>query len=142
LGSNVPSRRWLGGSWCRHLDLCPPAGGALESDPYIDYDLGMRISHQTKRVLVAFLDAPEEETYGFALSQATGLGAGTLYPVLQRLLAEGWLESRWEDIDQRAEGRRRRRYYKLTSSGRARAEAAVRDEGAGLRTLIPGWGNA
>lgn len=99
----------------------------------------MRISHQAKRVLQAFLDAPEEETYGFALSQATGLKAGTLYPVLQRLRNEGWLSARWEEIDERSEGRRRRCYYRLTADGEIRARAAVCEETAGLRQLMPGW---
>jgi DNA-binding PadR family transcriptional regulator len=99
----------------------------------------MRISHQTKRVLQAFLDAPSDETYGFALSQAAGLKAGTLYPLLQRLLDEGWLVARWEDIDERSEGRRRRRYYKLTAQGEMKARAAVLEETPGLRELMPGW---
>jgi PadR family transcriptional regulator PadR len=99
----------------------------------------MRISHQTKRVLQAFLDAPTEETYGFALSQVTGLQAGTLYPVLQRLLNEGWLSERWEEINESVEGRRRRRYYRLTGLGESRARALVEEETAGLRQLMPGW---
>jgi PadR family transcriptional regulator PadR len=99
----------------------------------------MRISHQTERVLLAFLESPDEETYGFALSRATGLKPGTLYPVLQRLLDEGWLSERWEKIDERVEGRRRRRYYWLTAKGESRARAAVRDAAPGLRQLMPGW---
>jgi DNA-binding IclR family transcriptional regulator len=54
----------------------------------------MRISHQGKRVLQAFLDSPADETYGFALSRATGLQPGTLYPLLERMLEEGWLTTR------------------------------------------------
>jgi PadR family transcriptional regulator, regulatory protein PadR len=99
----------------------------------------MRISHQMKRVLQAFLDAPTEETYGFALSQVTGLRAGTLYPVLRRLLDEGWLSERWEEINESVEGRRRRRYYRLTGLGESRACALVEEETAGLRQLMPGW---
>ena len=99
----------------------------------------MRISHQTKRVLQAFLDAPTEETYGFVLAQATGLKAGTLYPVLQRLVDEGWVTARWEEIDESQEGRRRRRYYRLTALGERDARAAVNQESTGLRQLMPGW---
>jgi PadR family transcriptional regulator PadR len=99
----------------------------------------MRITHQTKRVLQAFLDAPTEEIHGFAVAQATGLKAGTLYPVLQRLYEEGWLSARWEEIDERAEGRRRRRYYRLTADGEMRARTAVSQETTGLRQLMPGW---
>jgi PadR family transcriptional regulator PadR len=99
----------------------------------------MRLSHQTKLVLQAVLDLPGDETWGFALSRATGLKAGTLYPVLQRLVDEGWLTSRWEEIDESTEGRRRRRYYSLTALGEGRARAAVATETSGLRQLMPGW---
>jgi DNA-binding PadR family transcriptional regulator len=99
----------------------------------------MRISHQTRLVLQAFLDSPEDETYGFQLAQATGLKAGTLYPVLQRLLAEGWLAGRWEEIDERSEGRRRRRYYGLTAVGERSARSAVERDTGALRELMPGW---
>jgi PadR family transcriptional regulator, regulatory protein PadR len=99
----------------------------------------MQISHQAKRVLQAFLDAPTEETHGFAIAKATGLKAGTLYPVLQRLYDEGWLSARWEEIDEHAEGRRRRRYYRLTPDGEMHARAAVSQETKGLRQLMPGW---
>ncbi len=99
----------------------------------------MRISHQTRILLQAFLDAPEDEPYGFQLTQATGLKAGTLYPILQRLLAEGWLSARWEEIDEHEAGRRRRRYYRLTAEGERNARARNdRDTGA-LRDLMPGW---
>lgn len=100
----------------------------------------MRLSHQTRLVLEAFLDAPGEETYGYVLSDVTGLPAGTLYPILERLSGEGWLRSRWEDIDQRAEARRRRRYYQLTADGEQQARAVVRQDRKALRHLMPGWG--
>ena len=97
------------------------------------------MSHQTRILLQAFLDAPQEEPYGFQLSQATNLKAGTLYPILQRLRDEGWLTSRWEDIDEQAEGRRRRRYYRFTALGERNARAAVDRDAGALRQLMPGW---
>ncbi len=56
----------------------------------------MRISYQTRLVLQALLDAPEEETYGFELSQTTGLKAGTLRPTptVNRLMAVVVLKGR------------------------------------------------
>lgn len=99
----------------------------------------MRISHQGKRVLQAFLDSPADETYGFALSRATGLQPGTLYPLLERMLEEGWLTTRWEEINEETAGRRRRRYYRLTGVGEQEARIAVATESAGLRQLMPGW---
>ncbi len=88
---------------------------------------------------MALLDAPDAETYGFQLSRAAGVNAGTLYPLLQRLLTEGWLQARWEDVDESAAGRRRRRYCRLTAVGESHARAAVQGDTSPLRELMPGW---
>ena len=42
------------------------------------------------------------------------LGEGTLYPLLYKLEAKGWIEGRWEA----GSGRRRRRVYRITPRGR------------------------
>jgi PadR family transcriptional regulator PadR len=99
----------------------------------------MRVTHQTKLVLSVLLDAPAKEAYGFELSQASGLPSGTIYPILRRLEDEGWLISRWEDISQEQEGRRRRRYYRLSGHGASMARASVAGQAPGLRLLVPGW---
>lgn len=99
----------------------------------------MRTSHQTRLVLQAFLDAPTEETYGFELAEATGLPSGTIYPILHRLKDAGWVTARIEEINESTEGRRKRRYYRLTGEGRRAARAAVAEQSAALRALIPGW---
>lgn len=39
---------------------------------------------------------------------------GTLYPILHTLEADGMLESYWDE----SEGNRKRKYYKITNSGR------------------------
>jgi DNA-binding PadR family transcriptional regulator len=85
---------------------------------------GPRITAQTAAVLAALLD--REEAWGFELSRATGLKAGTIYPILARLQAAGWIEDRWEDPERgRDEGRPPRRYHRLTTAGRARAVHAT-----------------
>ncbi len=99
----------------------------------------MRVSHQTRLILQALIDAGERDTYGYELSQVSGLKPGTLYPVLHRLAAEGWLESQWEEIDERAQGRRRRRYYRLTREGERQARVNVAPQSQALRQLMPGW---
>lgn len=99
----------------------------------------MRITHHTKLVLSVLLDAPTKESYGFELSRASGLPSGTIYPILRRLEDEGWLTSRWEDISQEQEGRRRRRYYRLSGHGASMARSAVAEQAHGLRLLMPGW---
>ena len=88
----------------------------------------MKITLPTLRVLGALLENPGEPHFGYSLMQATGLKPGTLYPMLSRLTAEGWVTREQEDIDPVAEGRPARRYYKLTPLGiqesrQARAEA-------------------
>lgn len=45
------------------------------------------------------------------------LASGTLYPILLRFEKYRLLESKWEDMDPEAEGRPRRRLYKITSHG-------------------------
>jgi PadR family transcriptional regulator PadR len=71
----------------------------------------------TLRVLRALLDDPTGRHYGLGLIASSGVPAGSMYPVLTRLESDGWLRGEWEDIDEAAEGRRRRRYYRLTGLG-------------------------
>jgi PadR family transcriptional regulator PadR len=73
----------------------------------------------TIKVLNAMLQDPIGDHYGLALIDATGVKSGSLYPVLRRLEEQRWVVGEWEDIDEAAEGRRRRRYYKLTPDGLA-----------------------
>jgi DNA-binding PadR family transcriptional regulator len=94
---------------------------------------------QTLAVLQAFLDA-NRELYGLEISQSSGLAAGTIYPILQRLDVAGWVRSRWEnDGDAHAERRPPRRYYQLSPEGRARAvhalDSTARQRGALARIL-------
>lgn len=58
-------------------------------------------------------------------ASTSGLPSGTVHPILARLETVGWLTSRWEDIDPRAEGRPARRYYQLTPDGLELARAAL-----------------
>jgi len=71
--------------------------------------------------------------YGFELIEATGLGAGTVYPILRRLEDARVLVGAWEAVSvSRAEGRPPRRYYRLTVSGEALlADALAKYPGAG-----------
>ena len=72
-----------------------------------------------------------------SLGTAAGLPSGTVHPILARLETVGWLESRWEEIDPRAEGRPARRYYHLTPDGIELARSALaRAYGASAR---PAW---
>jgi DNA-binding PadR family transcriptional regulator len=83
----------------------------------------MRLTHPTALVLQALLDGRH---HGFDIMDATGLPSGTVYPILRRLDAEGYVRSRWEkDGMARREQRPPRRYYELTSHGRSTAADAI-----------------
>jgi PadR family transcriptional regulator PadR len=95
-----------------------------------------RMTVQTILIVQALLRDPSRELYGLELSEETGLLPGTAYPILLRLENEGWLSSRWEDIDPRAEKRPARRYYRLTAGGAVQASAAVAGARRPSRTAL------
>jgi len=84
-----------------------------------------RMTIPTQLVLRGLLADPSKEQYGVEIGHAAGLPSGTVHPILARLEGVGWLESRWEEIDPRAEGRPARRYYRLTPDGLELARAAL-----------------
>ncbi len=65
----------------------------------------------------------KEESYGYAIIQEVRERSdehlqwtdGMLYPVLHRMEGYGWIESRWEKM----ENGRKRKYYSLKQSGKA-----------------------
>jgi PadR family transcriptional regulator, regulatory protein PadR len=84
-----------------------------------------RMTIPTQLVLRALLADPSKELYGVEIGAAAGLPSGTVHPILARLETVGWLESRWEEIDPRVEGRPARRYYRLTPDGMELARSAL-----------------
>jgi PadR family transcriptional regulator, regulatory protein PadR len=96
-----------------------------------------RMTIPTQLVLRALLADPTQERYGVEIGAAAGLPSGTVHPILARLEGVGWLTSRWEEIDPRAEGRPARRYYRLTPDGLELSRSALaRAYGASAR---PAW---
>jgi DNA-binding PadR family transcriptional regulator len=76
---------------------------------------------------VAILRAIDEDhRYGLDIIDATGLATGTVYVTLGRLQKRGFVETSWEDqrIADR-EGRPRRRYYRLSATGRDALQRAL-----------------
>lgn len=95
----------------------------------------------TQLVLRAMIAEPAKEMYGLEIGQTAELASGTVHPILARLEACGWLESRWEDADPHQEGRPRRRYYRLTPDGVVHAVRAldkVRTPASLMNRLNPG----
>ena len=80
-----------------------------------------RMSGPTLKVLKFLLHAPREARSGAEIGRETGIGSGTLYPMLARLEEASWLSSAWEDGDPTVLGRPRKRLYQLTGLGQRRA---------------------
>jgi PadR family transcriptional regulator, regulatory protein PadR len=68
-------------------------------------------------VAVALMADPFGTHWGYALGRQAHVRSGVLYPILRRMLNEGWLTDGWEDPSE-APGRPPRRYYGLTDEGR------------------------
>jgi PadR family transcriptional regulator, regulatory protein PadR len=66
---------------------------------------------------------PDDPSWGLRFCEQTGYGTGTVYPALDRLLKVGWIEYRWEEPP--PADRPRRRYYFITSAGRAAYQEAI-----------------
>lgn len=60
---------------------------------------------------------PSGRHWGYELMRIAGVRSGVLYPILQRMLADGWLSDGWEDPDEIDGPRPARRYYRLTEKG-------------------------
>jgi PadR family transcriptional regulator PadR len=85
----------------------------------------LRMTLPTQFVLRVLLEDPQAELYGVQIGEGAGLPSGTVHPILARLEGLGWVQSRWEDIDPKVEGRPARRYYRLTAAGAQLARAAL-----------------
>jgi PadR family transcriptional regulator PadR len=73
-------------------------------------------------VLSTLMQDPDGRHYGYQISKWSGVRSGVLYPILHRMLDEGWVTDGWEQIDPSEKKRPPRRYYRLTDVGRAEAE--------------------
>lgn len=76
----------------------------------------MRKTHSLVQVVTALLNDPRGRHWGYDLTRQSGVRSGVLYPMLARMLDEGWLIDGWEDAP--THGRPPRRYYELTNQGR------------------------
>ena len=100
-----------------------------------------RITKQTEAILTGLLTEPSADWWGSKIAPVTGLKSGTLYPALLRMERFGWLTGRWEDIDPAAEGRPRRKLYRLTGEGERVAREIVASAAArrARRERLHGW---
>jgi PadR family transcriptional regulator PadR len=69
------------------------------------------------RVAIAMMSDPNGRFYGYDLSRQARVRSGVLYPILDRMLRDGWIADEWE-LPSELTARRPRRYYTLTEVGR------------------------
>lgn len=73
------------------------------------------LSPHARMILDALLNASGQWSHGYELARLANVKSGTLYPLLIRLEAQGYLEAEWQ---QPVEGGRPPRHaYRLTASG-------------------------
>ena len=108
----------------------------------------IRLTSATLALLDALVAATErnEPVWGFKICEQTGLGPGTVYPILDRLEKARWVSGLWE-TGQPAD-RPRRRLYEMTATGRAELAAGLAARprvGLAWRRLAqpgsPAWGH-
>lgn len=91
----------------------------------------------TQRVLRALLDVGKP-MYGREIVAASGVGEGSIYPILAKLRAAGWLEGHWEDTDPASDQRPRRRYHKIVSEREAEIRATLDATGFAKLSVVKG----
>lgn len=87
----------------------------------------MKVTRSLVLVATAILESDREadgQIWGYALSKRSGVRSGVLYPQLDRMMGEGWLEDHWE-AQTEARKRPARRYYTVTDEGRFNLGAVV-----------------
>ena len=98
----------------------------------------MKITLATLRVLRALVDTAGKPCYGYDLMQASHLKSGTLYPILDRLLAEGML-LRSTETSAPPSGGPARQYYVITAEGLALARQHLAEASAAIAPRTQAW---
>lgn len=92
----------------------------------------IRMTTPVRMVLDALAHAkPDDPLWGYKLTELTGLGSGTIYPILERLETGKYVEARMESP--RPADRPPRRFYELTGTG---SELASRVQVSGSRHAL------
>ncbi|HAG90764.1 MAG TPA: PadR family transcriptional regulator [Bdellovibrionales bacterium] len=100
------------------------------------------IKGSSKTVILQLLS--KKGMHGYELSSqiksltqgAIEISEGTIYPTLHSLEADGYIESQWAE----SEGKRKRKVYKITSSGRKllkERKASWNDFLKAMQSLLP-----
>jgi PadR family transcriptional regulator, regulatory protein PadR len=80
------------------------------------------------KIAAVMMSNPDGKQWGYDLWRQSGVRSGVMYPILRRMLEDGWLEDGWEDPATTI-GRPPRRYYTITTFGAGQLEqlAALAD---------------
>lgn len=73
------------------------------------------LSPIAREAIAVMADAGASWSHGYDLCRRTGIKSGTLYPLLIRLEAQGYLEAEWQAPTE--PGRPPRHAYRLTPAG-------------------------
>jgi DNA-binding PadR family transcriptional regulator len=73
------------------------------------------LSPHARLILAVLLDAGSQWSHGYELARLADVKSGTLYPLLIRLEAQGYLEAEWQPPSE--SGRPPRHAYRLTANG-------------------------
>lgn len=76
-----------------------------------------------RNLLAILAEADRNWSHGYDLCRLAGVKSGTLYPLLIRLEAQGYLEAEWQEPA--APGRPPRHAYRLTAAGHRFAREAT-----------------
>lgn len=79
------------------------------------------LSPAARRLLAALIQAGARGRHGYDLCREAQIKSGTLYPLLTRLEAQGYLTADWQDSG--VAGRPPRHVYRLTAAGCSLAAA-------------------
>ena len=80
----------------------------------------MRVTYALVQVAAALMSDASGQHWGYKLSKLSGVRSGVMYPILQRMLDDGWLVDGWEAQAHAGKAKRPpRRYYELTDSGKS-----------------------
>jgi len=99
----------------------------------------MRRTHALVQVALALMADASGQHWGYDLSKRSGVRSGVMYPILQRMLDEGWLDDGWEDHVRVGQAKRPpRRYYQLTDEGKVALGALISEarHDARFRALV------
>ncbi|TDL34049.1 PadR family transcriptional regulator [Arthrobacter nitrophenolicus] len=89
-----------------------------------------RVTPATTSVLEALLSA--DAVWGLQIVKDVGKKPGTVYPILDRLEAAGWIQGEWDtSLDRKGP---RRRYYRMLAEARPLAQDYVNTHRAKDRT--------